>query len=55
MIRLLIEDVTMLRGERITLHLRFRGGADRTVTLPNPLRSWESWTTDSEIVGRIDR
>jgi hypothetical protein len=55
MIRLLVEDVTMLRGERITLHLRFRGGADRTVTLPNPLRSWESWTTDSEIVGRIDR
>jgi hypothetical protein len=30
-------------------------GANRTVTLPNPLRSWESWTTDSEIVGRIDR
>lgn len=55
MIRLLLEDVTMLRGERITLHLRFRGGAHRTVTLPNPLRSWESWTTDSEIVGRIDR
>ena len=27
MIRLLVEDVTMLRGERITLHLRFRGGA----------------------------
>jgi hypothetical protein len=55
MIRLLVEDVTMLRGERITLHLRFRGGADRTVALPNPLRSWESWTTDSEIVGRIER
>ncbi len=55
MIRLLVEDVTMLRGERITLHLRFRGGANQTVTLPNPLRSWESWTTDSEIVGRIDR
>ena len=55
MIRLLVEDVTMLRGEHITLQLRFRGGAHRTVTLPNPLRSWESWTTDSEIVGKIDR
>jgi DNA invertase Pin-like site-specific DNA recombinase len=55
MIRLLVEDVTMLRGDQITLHLRFRGGANRTVTLPNPLRSWESWTTDSEIVGRIDK
>jgi DNA invertase Pin-like site-specific DNA recombinase len=54
MIRLLIEDVTMIREEQITLHLRFRGGADKTVTLPNPLRSWESWMTDSEVVGKID-
>jgi DNA invertase Pin-like site-specific DNA recombinase len=55
MIRLLVEDVTMLRSEHITLHVRFRGGAARTVILPNPLRSWESWTTDAEIVGKIDQ
>jgi DNA invertase Pin-like site-specific DNA recombinase len=55
MIRLLVEDVTMLRGEQITLHVRFRGGAARTVTLPNPLRSWESWMTDAEVVGKIDQ
>ena len=54
-IRLLVEDVTMLRGEKILLHLRFRGGANRSVTLPNPLRAWESTMTDSEVVGRIDR
>ena len=54
MIRLLVEDVTMLRGEQITLHVRFRGGAARTVTLPNPLRSWEGWMTDAEVVGKID-
>jgi len=54
-IRLLIEDVTMIRGEQITLHLRFRGGADTTVTLPNPLRSWETWMTDAEVVNKIDR
>lgn len=54
MIRLLVEDVTMLRGEQITLHLRFRGGSQRTVTLPNPLRSWERWMTDAEVVTRID-
>lgn len=54
MIRLLVEDVTMLRGEQITLHLRFRGGAERTVMFPNPLRSWESWMTDAEVVDRID-
>lgn len=55
MIRLLVEDVTMLRGEQITLHVRFRGGAARTVILPNPLRSWEGWMTDAEVVGKIDQ
>jgi hypothetical protein len=55
MIRLLVEDVTMLRGEHITLHIRFRGGVHKTVTLPNPLRAWESWMTDAEVVGRIDQ
>jgi hypothetical protein len=55
MVRLLVEDVTLLRGEQITLHIRFRGGADKTVTLSNPLRAWESWMTDAEVVGRIDQ
>ncbi|HKF04163.1 MAG TPA: recombinase family protein [Candidatus Sulfotelmatobacter sp.] len=55
MIRLLVEDVTMLRSEQITVHVRFRGGATRTVTLPNPLRSWEGWMTDAEVVGKIDQ
>lgn len=54
MIRLLVEDVTMLRGEQITLHLRFRGGTQRSITLPNPLRSWERWMTDAEVVNKID-
>ena len=54
MIRLLIEDVTMIRGEQISLHLRFRGGACKSVTLPNPLRAWEIGVTDAEVVGRID-
>ena len=54
-LRLLVEDITMLRGEQIKLHLRFRGGAARTVTLPNPLRCWEGWMTDAEVVARIDQ
>ena len=55
MIRLLIEDVTMIRGDQISLHLRFRGGACKSVTLPNPLRAWEIGVTDAEVVTRIDR
>ena len=55
MIRLLIEDVTLLRGNQITLHLRFRGGANQTLGLPNPLRAWESCMTSPEVVAEIDR
>jgi DNA invertase Pin-like site-specific DNA recombinase len=55
MIRLLVEDVTMTRGEQIRLHFRFRGGATKTVALPNPLKIWETWMTDSEVVSRIER
>jgi len=54
MLRLLIEDVTLIRGEQITMHVRFKGGATATKTLPLPQRVWETWTTDSEIVRLID-
>jgi hypothetical protein len=55
MIRLLLEDVTMIRGDQISLHLRFRGGASKSVTLPNPLRAWQIGVTDAEAVTRIDQ
>ena len=41
-VRLLLEDVTLIRGDAITLHLRFKGGAHRTLQLPLPLRAWSS-------------
>jgi hypothetical protein len=37
MARLLIEDVTLVKGEVITVHVRFKGGAAKTITLPLPL------------------
>jgi DNA invertase Pin-like site-specific DNA recombinase len=55
MIRLLIEDATLLRGEQITLHLRFRGGADRTLVLSKPLCAWELRMTSPKVVTEIDR
>ena len=36
MVRLLIEDVTVVKRDRITLYDRFRGGA----THPAPLDAW---------------
>jgi DNA invertase Pin-like site-specific DNA recombinase len=55
MLRLVIEDATLVRSEQITVHLRFRGGADRTLVLPLPPASWESWTTSPAVVAEIDR
>jgi DNA invertase Pin-like site-specific DNA recombinase len=55
MIRLLIEDVTLLYTDRITVHLRCRGGATKSCVLPKPARSWETWTTPPEIVAEVDQ
>jgi len=55
MVRLLLEDVTLIRAEHLTLHIRFKGGAHRTLQLPLPQRSWEQRQTRSEVVAAIDR
>jgi DNA invertase Pin-like site-specific DNA recombinase len=54
MIRFLIEDVTMIRGEDITLHVRFKGGATKTLKLPLPLKGWQYNLTDPKIVQMVD-
>jgi len=56
MARLLLEDVTLLRNDDgLIAHVRFRGGATRTLTLPRPLPAWRTWQTDPEVVAEIDR
>ncbi len=55
MARLLVEDITLLYTDVITLHLRCRGGATKTIVLSRPLRSWETWTTKPEVVATIDQ
>jgi DNA invertase Pin-like site-specific DNA recombinase len=54
MIRLLIEDVTMTRKEEITLNVRFKGGATKTLKLPLPLKGWQYNMTDPKIVKIVD-
>ncbi len=55
MARLLLEDVTMTRKENITIHVRFKGGATTTITLPAPKHAWELCQTPPEVVAEIDR
>ena len=54
MIRFLIEDVTMIRGENITLHVRFKGGATKKLKIPLPLKGWQYNLTDQKIVEIVD-
>jgi DNA-binding transcriptional regulator YiaG len=54
MATLLLEDVTLLRGEQVTLHVRFRGGTATTLTVPRPLTAWERRRTPPEVLTTID-
>jgi hypothetical protein len=35
-VRLLLEDVTLIRREQVRVHIRFRGGVTQSLTLPLP-------------------
>jgi len=54
-VRLIIEDVTLLKEKEITVNIRFKGGASRTIILSKPLCSWEQWITDKKVIQEIDR
>jgi DNA invertase Pin-like site-specific DNA recombinase len=54
-LRLLIEDVTLINGEMIQVHVRLRGGATRTLTLSKPLPIAQIRKTKPEVVTEIDR
>ena len=54
MIRLLLEDVTMIKEQEIILHVRFKGGAAKTLNIPLPPKGWQHALTSEEIVKLID-
>jgi hypothetical protein len=55
MARLLLEDVTLLRGKTLTVQVRFKGGANRCLNLPLPLNGWQARLTQPELLNEIDR
>jgi hypothetical protein len=55
MVRLLIEDVTVVKRDRITLQVRFRGGATESLTIPAPLDAWHRRRTSDSTVAQIDK
>jgi hypothetical protein len=55
MVRLLIEDVVLTKSDQIHVHIRFRGGAVRSLSLPLPKTAWELRLTPRDTVQEIDR
>ena len=53
-LRLLIEDVTLLKADAITAHIRFKGGAVRTLTVSLPPPFSQARLTDREVLMKID-
>ncbi|MCE7006955.1 recombinase family protein [Kibdelosporangium philippinense] len=54
-IRLLLTDATLARTDStITVHIRLKGGQDRTLSLPIPLAAWQIRQTPAEVVSAID-
>lgn len=55
MVRLLIEDVTLTKGDTLVLGVRFRGGATRTMILAPEKQAWEKYKTPLGVITEIDR
>jgi hypothetical protein len=54
MVRLLLEDVTLTKGDAIAVGLRFRGGATQSLTLLVAQPAWQLRQTSAEVVAEID-
>ena len=57
-VRLVIEDVTLVRNKdqgEIHAHVRFKGGATRSVQLNTPVIVYEKWKTKPDLLREIDR
>ena len=54
-LRLLLEDATLVKTEVITVHVRLRGGATRTLVLPRPVPIAHIRKVKPAVVAEIDR
>jgi hypothetical protein len=54
MLPLIIEDVTLLKTDKITVHVHFRGGATRTLVLDRPVPIAQVRKCKPEIIAEID-
>ena len=55
MVRLLVDDVTLHKTDRIHLHVRLRGGQTRSLAIAIPPTSWQARQTRPDTVATLDR
>src|SRR3990172_4443557 len=55
MLRLLIEDVTVIKTDQLTVHVRFKAGPSKTLILPVPVNGFVARKTPADVVAEIDR
>lgn len=55
MVRLVVEDVTLLKDSGITVDVRFKGGMIKTLNLPAPKNGWQLRKTSKAVVSQIDQ
>lgn len=55
MVRLLIDDVTLVKADRIHLHIRFRGGQTESLTIPIPPQAWQARQTHPDTLAALNR
>lgn len=55
LVRLLIEDVTLLKDRQVNVQLRFKTGRTQTLSLPLPKNNWQLHLTDPALIAEIDR
>ena len=54
-LRLVVDDVTLIKGERITAHVRLSGGGVRTLELDRPLPIAQIRKFKPDLVAKVDR
>jgi DNA invertase Pin-like site-specific DNA recombinase len=55
MVRLLIDDVTLVKTDRIHAHVRLRGGQTETLSTPIPPKAWQTRQTNPDTLAALDR
>lgn len=55
MLALLIEDVTLVKKDEITIYIRFKGGASKVISIPIPLNAWQGLKTPEKVVQLINK